>query len=103
MMDEIAASDARVWLLARGASKHEIFAARAFERHPGIGFLSVGVSLNYLAGSQTRVPARIRASAVEWLYRLLGNPRRHVGRYAACAPILPGLTFDRLGQRCANG
>jgi N-acetylglucosaminyldiphosphoundecaprenol N-acetyl-beta-D-mannosaminyltransferase len=83
------ASGAGLCFLALGAPKQEIFAAHAQAELPNMGFLSIGAGLDFLAGSQKRAPAIFRALALEWLWRLAGNPRRLFGRYAACFAILP--------------
>lgn len=95
----IGASGARLCLLALGAPKQEIFAARASARLPQVGFLSIGAGLDFLAGSQKRAPRWVRALAAEWIWRLAGNPRRLAGRYAACAAILPGEAARALRAR----
>ncbi len=91
MLEAIARSGARVCFLALGAPKQEILAARAFKAHPHMGFLSIGASLDFIAGTQVRAPRIFRMMAMEWLWRLLRNPRRLAGRYAACLVILPSL------------
>ena len=94
MLDEIAASGARICFLALGAPKQEVLAARGFARHPGCGFVSIGAGLDFIAGHQTRAPRWVQKIAMEWLWRMLTNPRRLVKRYAECAWILPGLARD---------
>jgi N-acetylglucosaminyldiphosphoundecaprenol N-acetyl-beta-D-mannosaminyltransferase len=84
--------DAQIGLcfVALGAPKQETFAALARTLAPDVGFASVGAGLDFLAGTQTRAPAFVRAIAMEWLWRALSSPRRMIPRYAACAAILPG-------------
>jgi exopolysaccharide biosynthesis WecB/TagA/CpsF family protein len=96
-------SGARVCLLALGAPKQEEFAARALRSLPAVGFVSVGAGIDFVAGTQTRAPRLVRVLALEWLWRLSGNPRRLFRRYASCAAILPGLARDALSIRSANG
>ncbi|AZL60495.1 glycosyltransferase [Tabrizicola piscis] len=103
MLDQIAASGARVCFLALGAPKQEILAARGRDRHPGIGFVSIGAGLDFIAGLQTRAPLWVRKIAMEWLWRLLTNPRRLARRYLDCALILPGLTGAALAERARSG
>lgn len=98
-IEEIRASGARLCFLALGAPKQEIFAARAQRLLPGVGFLSIGAGLDFIAGTQVRAPALVRAVAAEWLWRLGSNPRRLAGRYALCLAALPGLTRDALACR----
>jgi N-acetylglucosaminyldiphosphoundecaprenol N-acetyl-beta-D-mannosaminyltransferase len=96
---EIAASGAGLCFLALGAPKQERLAARGADIAPGVGFVSVGAGLDFLAGHQRRAPRWIRRLALEWLWRMLSDPRRLAGRYAACALAMPGLTLGALAQR----
>lgn len=88
-IDQIRQSGAQLVFLALGAPKQEIFAQRAFERLPDVGFVSIGAGLDFIAGTQTRAPTLARSLSLEWLWRLAHNPRRLAGRYAACIAILP--------------
>jgi N-acetylglucosaminyldiphosphoundecaprenol N-acetyl-beta-D-mannosaminyltransferase len=95
----IAESGARLCFLALGAPKQEILAARGRQRHPEIGFLSIGAGLDFVSGSQRRAPPLVRWLAAEWIWRLATDPRRLAGRYAACAGALPGLAVTALRSR----
>lgn len=99
LIDELARSGARVCLLALGAPKQEIFAARALQACPGTGFLSIGAGLDFIAGTQVRAPRLVRSLAGEWLWRLAHDPRRLAARYAACFGVLPGLLARALHNR----
>lgn len=99
LLDDVAASGARLVYLALGAPKQEILAARGRERVPHIGFVSIGAGLDFLAGTQTRAPIWVRKLALEWVWRMMTNPRRLAKRYALCASILPGFAIDALRQR----
>lgn len=102
LMNDLSRAGARVCLLALGAPKQEMLAARAFLAQPGLGFVSVGAGIDFVAGAQVRAPRLVRAVALEWLWRLLGNPRRLFRRYASCAMILPALTGRALSSRVSN-
>lgn len=86
-------SGARIVFLALGAPKQECFAIKAMKELPQTGFLSIGAGLDFIAGSQTRAPHWVRTIKLEWLWRMLGNPRRLARRYGACIAILPRLTW----------
>lgn len=102
VLDRVAASGARVALLALGAPKQEALAALGRQRQPGLGFLSIGAGLDFIAGRQRRAPVWMRRLALEWLWRLAGNPRRLAARYGACAVALPGLAWRAWRQRGAD-
>jgi N-acetylglucosaminyldiphosphoundecaprenol N-acetyl-beta-D-mannosaminyltransferase len=98
-IDTLAASGARLCFLALGAPRQEIFAARAQRALPGVGFLSIGAGLDFLSGHQTRAPRWVRRLALEWLWRLAGNPGRMMRRYGECFLILPAAARTALQAR----
>ncbi len=95
----VAASGARLCFLALGAPKQERLAARGRALVPSVGFLSVGAGVDFLAGTQTRAPAWVRALAMEWAWRMGRDPVRLAGRYAHCFAILPGQAWQAWRQR----
>jgi N-acetylglucosaminyldiphosphoundecaprenol N-acetyl-beta-D-mannosaminyltransferase len=99
VLEQVRASGARLVFLALGAPKQERLAARGRVALPHVGFASIGAGLDFLAGSQVRAPEWVRAIAMEWLWRMLSNPRRLARRYAECALILPGQVVSALRQR----
>ncbi|MFT6775693.1 MAG: N-acetylglucosaminyldiphosphoundecaprenol N-acetyl-beta-D-mannosaminyltransferase [Paracoccaceae bacterium] len=98
-LDQLAASGARLCLLALGAPKQEILAARARTHVPGCGFVSVGAGVDFVTGAQVRAPAWVRRLTLEWLWRMASDPRRLAGRYLGCAAILPGLAIRAIAAR----
>jgi len=103
VLERIAASGARLVFLALGAPKQERLAARGRQVLPQVGFASIGAGLDFLAGSQTRAPLWVRRIAMEWLWRMLSNPRRLARRYGECALILPGQAVAAWEQRRSRG
>lgn len=86
-------------LVALGAPKQERLAALGRTLAPSVGFASVGAGVDFIAGTQRRAPAWVRAIAMEWLWRVLSAPRRLGRRYAACLAILPGEMVKALCLR----
>ncbi|MWD30013.1 WecB/TagA/CpsF family glycosyltransferase [Aquicoccus sp. SCR17] len=99
LLEDVAASGARLCLLALGAPKQEILAARGREIAPHVGFASIGAGLDFIAGTQRRAPLWIRRLALEWLWRLAVSPARLAPRYARCFAILPSATLAALRHR----
>ena len=93
--DQIAASGAQIVLLGLGSPKQELFALRAIERHPHLGFVCIGAALDFLVGEQQRAPKLLRDYGFEWAFRLATNPRRLALRYWSCAVLLADLTIRR--------
>ncbi|WP_438826894.1 WecB/TagA/CpsF family glycosyltransferase [Rhodovulum iodosum] len=42
----------------------------------------MGAGLDFIAGSQRRAPVWVQRLALEWAWRMLGDPGRLAGRYA---------------------
>jgi exopolysaccharide biosynthesis WecB/TagA/CpsF family protein len=94
MIEQLRRSGARLTFLALGAPRQEMFAARCRAELPEMGFASIGAGLDFIAASQQRAPVWMRRLAMEWLWRMLTNPRRLGGRYARCAMTLPHLVVS---------
>ncbi len=73
--------------LAVGMPQQEILAYRIAD-HPqarGIG-LCIGASIDFLTGQQRRAPVWVQRAGLEWLHRLVLNPRRLASRYLVECP-----------------
>lgn len=99
IFERINASGARLCLLALGAPKQEIMAARGRGAAPSTGFVSIGAGLDFFGGRQRRAPRWMRRAGLEWLWRALSSPRRLIPRYAKCIAILPSCVAAALRQR----
>lgn len=99
MISALKASDARICFLALGAPKQEVFATYASAQLPHMGFVSIGAGLDFIAGEQVRAPRIVRKLALEWLWRMLQNPKRLGRRYLMCILILPYLLWAAAKKR----
>jgi N-acetylglucosaminyldiphosphoundecaprenol N-acetyl-beta-D-mannosaminyltransferase len=83
-----------------GFPKQERFITACRRRLPHTWFLACGASINFAAGIQHRAPRWMQRVGLEWLHRLLADPRRLTSRYAADAPfalrLLAGSAWRRL-------
>ena len=90
-----AASPFRFCFLAVGSPQQERVAYLLKERAKARGLaLCIGASLNFLTGTERRAPVWMQRLALEWLFRLLQNPRRLAGRYLVRGPRI----FKYLGD-----
>lgn len=75
------AAGADLIFLALGAPKQEKWIARSLPSiRKGVA-LCVGSALDYPAGTAKRAPDWMQRAGLEWLWRLLGEPRRLARRY----------------------
>lgn len=102
IIERIRQSGARLCFLALGAPRQEIFAIRARDALGNVGFASIGAGLDFLSGHQRRAPELVRQIKMEWLWRMLSNPRRLAARYAKGFTILPGHAAAALRLRSQN-
>jgi N-acetylglucosaminyldiphosphoundecaprenol N-acetyl-beta-D-mannosaminyltransferase len=87
IIDLINQSDANVLAIGAGAPKQEkfIYKYRNKFKHIKI-FMAVGATLDFEAGSIQRAPKWVSEVGLEWLYRLLSEPRRLWKRYLVEGP-----------------
>jgi N-acetylglucosaminyldiphosphoundecaprenol N-acetyl-beta-D-mannosaminyltransferase len=64
-----------------GAPKQELLIARLRSRLPAAWWVGVGISFSFVAGRVRRAPRWLRRVGLEWLHRLVQEPRRLAGRY----------------------
>lgn len=102
VLEKLRTSGAGICFLALGAPKQEILAIHGRRVAPELGFVSIGAGLDFIAGHQTRAPRLVRRLALEWLWRMLSDPKRLALRYIKCALILPGHGWAALRLRARN-
>lgn len=80
-LDSILQSGADVVWVGLGMPKQELWMNRVKPRLPGVALLGVGAAFDFLAGTVKQAPAWMQRSGLEWLYRLVQEPRRLWRRY----------------------
>lgn len=96
----VLAHPARFVFLAVGSPRQELLAdaIRATGRATGLG-LCVGASLEFVAGAARRAPGWMRRAGLEWLHRLIREPRRLARRYLLDdPPIFALLMRERIAR-----
>ena len=82
ILDMIRNSPANVLLVGVGAPKQEKWIAKYQKQLPNIDiFMGVGAAIDFEAGHKPRAPKWISEVGLEWLYRLVSEPRRLWKRY----------------------
>jgi len=90
--------DARpdIIFVALGAPKQELWIARhRNELDFGVA-LCIGAGIDYFAGVQRRCPQFLARIGVEWIWRLLSEPKRLGRRYAQCLLFMPELVWEQI-------
>ena len=86
--------------VALGFPKQERLIAALREHLPDAWFLGVGISFSFAAGLVQRAPVWMQRLGLEWLHRLVQEPRRLAGRYLRHGvPFGVRLLTDALAAR----
>ncbi|HEX7897799.1 MAG TPA: WecB/TagA/CpsF family glycosyltransferase [Planctomycetota bacterium] len=89
--DRVLETKPHILFVALGTPKQEKW-IRLLHAEGGMAVaVGIGGSLDFLAGTQVRAPRVFQRLGLEWLWRLLGSPRRLFGRYAGDFAYLIGM------------
>lgn len=82
IIDIVNTSGATVLAVGVGAPKQELWIAKYRSQMPGVKiFMAVGAALDFEAGNKPRAPQFWSDLGLEWMYRLISEPRRLWKRY----------------------
>ncbi|NJO42988.1 MAG: WecB/TagA/CpsF family glycosyltransferase [Cyanobacteria bacterium CRU_2_1] len=88
IIDIVNQSGATVLAVGVGAPKQEKFIHKYKDRFKNIKiFMAIGATLDFEAGNVNRAPKWTSEMGLEWLYRLLSEPRRLWKRYLVEGPF----------------
>jgi N-acetylglucosaminyldiphosphoundecaprenol N-acetyl-beta-D-mannosaminyltransferase len=99
LMAEVRDSGARIMFVGLGCPRQEVF---AFEAREALSMptLAVGAAFNFHSGLLPQAPPLLQRWGLEWLYRLVQEPRRLWRRYVFLNPAyLTLLAAQKLGLR----
>ena len=80
VVDRIKTSGARIVFVGLGCPKQEIWMA-AYAPYLSAILVGVGAAFDFLAETKPRAPLWMQRSGLEWLFRLINEPRRLWKRY----------------------
>jgi N-acetylglucosaminyldiphosphoundecaprenol N-acetyl-beta-D-mannosaminyltransferase len=101
---EIVSSGARILFVGIGCPKQERWMETHKERIPAV-MLGVGAAFDFHTGRVRQAPAWMQVTGLEWLFRLLMDPKRLWKRYAKHNPrfvvlfLLELLGLPRSGRK----
>jgi exopolysaccharide biosynthesis WecB/TagA/CpsF family protein len=93
----IAAAGVDLLVVSLGKPRQEVWIQRYARDSGARMLLAFGASADFLAGTARRAPAWVRRLGIEWLYRLVREPRRLARRYLIQGP--PALRLLRTESR----
>lgn len=94
-IEQIVSSESDVVWVGLGMPKQELWMNAVRADLSGMTMVGVGAAFDWLAGSVPRAPEWMQRIGLEWLYRLLLDPRRLWRRYVLNNPPFMGLLAKR--------
>lgn len=76
IIDQIRQSDTELLFVCLGSPKQELWMKRWSAELPGVLMIGLGGALDVFSGRLRRAPQRWQKLGLEWLYRLLQEPKR---------------------------
>lgn len=96
IIEEINKSGATVLAIGVGAPKQEKWIYKYKDQLPNIKiFLAIGATIDFEAGNKKRAPKWVTEIGLEWLHRLLSEPKRLWKRYLIGGPIFCWLILKQ--------
>lgn len=96
----IRASGADVVWVGLGAPKQDLIGARLREREAAPVIMCVGAAFDFVGGVKRRAPGWMQRFGLEWLFRLISEPRRLWRRYlVGNTRFMVGVAVDLLRRR----
>ncbi|MEX0585873.1 MAG: WecB/TagA/CpsF family glycosyltransferase [Pirellulales bacterium] len=89
----IAAAAPDLLIVGFGAPKQELWVHQHCRGLQAKVVLCAGATIDFLAGNRRRSPVWMRRVGLEWVHRLVTEPRRLAGRYARDAWVFPQLVW----------
>ena len=96
IVDEVRQAKPDLVLVCLGAPKQELWIAENLDALRPAVLLGVGASIDFLAGTARRAPSWVSEHGLEWLYRLVREPRRLWRRYLVRDPRFAGIVLREL-------
>lgn len=93
ILERIRAAAPDVLVVGLGAPKQELWVHRHRSEIAAPVALCVGATIDFLAGEKKRAPKLVQRLGLEWLHRMLSEPRRLIKRYARDAWVFPQLVW----------
>ncbi len=93
-------SDAQILFVAFGAPKQEMWIARNIKSMPKLKLaMGIGGAFDFIAGIKKRAPYLMRKTGLEWLFRLIIEPRRIKRIYNATIKFPIFFLIDKLKRK----
>lgn len=95
ILQRITLSGAQVLFVAYGAPRQDMWIDKHLKELPSVKVaMGIGGTFDFLAGVQKRAPSLFRKLGLEWLWRVVREPKR-IGRIVTAVVVFPMLVVQR--------
>lgn len=95
ILQRITVSGAQVLFVAYGAPKQDLWIDRHLKELPSVKIaMGIGGTFDFIAGTQVRAPAVFRNLGLEWLWRVVREPKR-IGRILTAVVVFPMMILKQ--------
>ncbi len=98
LANSIESSCAKVVWIGLSTPKQELFAADLAKRVKVNFIITIGAAFDFHTGRLKQAPKWIQAMGLEWLFRLVVEPKRLLGRYAVVVPTFLSIALFELAS-----
>ncbi len=91
--ETVNAAGADLLVIGLGAPKQELWITQYADSLSVKVALCVGATIDFIAGEKSRAPLWMQKIGLEWLHRMLSEPKRLAKRYLVDAIVFPQLVF----------
>lgn len=99
MIQRVNAASVDLLVLGLSPPKQEIWISRNQQAIQGGVAICAGATIDFLAGEKSRAPLWMQRSGLEWLHRMITEPRRLLPRYASDGAMLIKLLAGEIWKR----
>jgi N-acetylglucosaminyldiphosphoundecaprenol N-acetyl-beta-D-mannosaminyltransferase len=99
IINRINAASPTLLFVAYGAPKQDLWIDRNLKKMPSVKVaMGIGGAFDFITGKQKRAPSLMRSLGLEWLWRLIREPRR-IGRIGNAVVVFPWLVVKNHERR----
>ena len=99
MLEHIAENRPDILLVGMGTPQQELWVDRYFDRIDASVVWTVGALFDYISGRMPRAPHWLSDNGLEWIFRLVMEPRRMWRRYLLGNPVFLSRVFEERRRR----
>ena len=96
VVEELAAIEPDLVFVCLGSPKQDVWVSRWRGKLPPAVYIGAGAAVDFVAGTKRRAPVLMQRLGLEWLFRLLQEPRRLAHRYLVRGPAFAVVALRSL-------